>query len=124
MSFPDPDRPSSWVPYKSTNCASCRATCCRLPLEVRAPDLVRLGLATPDEANAPKKLGKRLVREGVVRTFRASTGFFLLEQKPSGECRFLGPDRLCTVYETRPDTCRDFPSLVGPRVGFCPYCRA
>jgi Fe-S-cluster containining protein len=109
------------VPYRASNCATCQAVCCKLPLEVRAPDLVRLGLASVDEAVSPKRLGKRLVREGVVRSFRASTGFFLLEQKTNGDCRFLGEDRRCTVYLVRPDTCRDFPSLVGPRVGSCPY---
>ncbi|MFX8585764.1 YkgJ family cysteine cluster protein, partial [Acinetobacter baumannii] len=56
-----------------------------------------------------------------MRTFRAATGFYLLEQKTNGDCRFLGEDRRCTVYEARPDTCRDFPLRVGPRIGFCPY---
>lgn len=115
------DRPSTWKPYRAANCDGCQAVCCKLPLEVRAADLVRLGLASPDEAGAPKRLGKRLVREGVVRTFRAATGLFLLEQTAAGDCRFLGGDRRCTVYERRPDTCRDFPSVVGPRVGWCPY---
>ena len=115
------DRPSTWLPYRESACATCQAVCCKLPLEVRAADLVRLGLATEDEAAAPRRLGKRLVREGVVRTFRAATGLFLLEQTASGDCRFLGADRRCTVYERRPDTCRDFPSVVGPRVGWCPY---
>ncbi|MGZ3650650.1 MAG: YkgJ family cysteine cluster protein [Bdellovibrionota bacterium] len=124
MSVVNPDLPSTWLPYKSTNCTSCRAVCCKLPLEVRADDLVRLGLATEDEVSSPKRLGKRLVRLGVVRTFRAATGFFMLEQQANGDCRFLGADRRCTVYEIRPDTCRDFPSKVGPRVGFCPYRKA
>jgi Fe-S-cluster containining protein len=124
MSVVNQDRPSTWLPYRAASCASCQAVCCKLPLEVRAGDLVRLGLATPDEASAPKRLGKRLVREGVVRTFRAATGLFLLEQQTNGDCRFLGADRRCTVYERRPDTCRDFPSRVGPRVGFCPYRRS
>lgn len=118
------DRPSTWIPYRPSNCLSCQAVCCKLPLEVRTPDLVRLGLATVDEAAAPSRLGKRLVREGVVKSFRAATGLFMLEQKPNGDCRFLGPDRRCTVYDIRPDTCRDFPSKVGPRVGFCPYRKA
>ena len=123
MEIPNPDRPSTWLTYREANCSSCLAVCCRLPLEVKAPDLVRLGLATSDEAVAPKRLGKRLVREGVVRSFRAATGLFMLEQKPNGDCRYLGEDRRCTVYELRPDTCREFPSKVGPRVGFCPYRR-
>ncbi len=121
MSSVNQDRPSTWLPYRESSCSTCQAVCCKLPLEVKAPDLVRLGLATEDEANAPKRLGKRLVREGVVRSFRAATGLFLLEQTAGGDCLFLGADRRCTVYEKRPQTCRDFPSLVGPRVGWCPY---
>jgi uncharacterized protein len=115
------DRPSTWRPYRESNCVQCAAVCCRLPLEIKAPDLVRLGLAGPDEIQAPKKLAKRLVREGVLRSFRLATGLFLLEQQANGDCRFLGSDLRCTVYEIRPDTCRDFPARVGPRVGFCPY---
>ena len=121
MSSVNQDRPSTWIPYRESYCLSCRAVCCRLPLEVRAKDLVRLGLARPEEEETPKKLGKRLVKEGIVRTFRAATGLFLIEQKSNGDCRFLGEDRRCTVYEKRPDTCRDFPVKVGPRVGYCPY---
>jgi Fe-S-cluster containining protein len=121
MNKVDQDRPSTWVPYRESACLKCQAVCCKLPLEVRAPDLVRLGLATEDEAVSPRRLGKRLARDGVVRSFRAATGFFLLEQKPNGDCRFLGSDRRCSVYDRRPDTCRDFPSRVGPKVGYCPY---
>lgn len=92
-----------------------------MPVEVRAEDFVRLGLATEDEAQAPKKLFKRLRREGVVKTYRANSGLYQLEQKNGTDCYFLGPDRLCTVYEKRPGVCRDFPVKVGPRVGWCPY---
>lgn len=118
---PNPDRPSTWVRYRERLCSGCEATCCRLPLEVRAADLVRLGLATEDEAQAPKRLSKRLIRERIVRTFRSATGLYLLEPQANGDCQFLGKDRLCTVYEKRPDTCRGFPHSLGPRVGFCPY---
>ncbi len=121
MNLVDQDRPSTWRPFRAGLCGSCAATCCRLPLEVRAADLVRLGIATEDEATAPKRLSKRLVREGIVRTYRSATGLFLLEQRANGDCQFLGEDRRCTEYERRPDTCRDFPSRVGTRVGFCPY---
>lgn len=117
----DQDRPSTWLRYQEKNCTACKATCCTMPVEVNAQDFVRLGLATEDEARAPKKLFKKLKKAGVVRTFRASSGLYLLEQKGIRDCYFLGADRLCTVYEKRPDVCRDFPSKVGPRVGFCPY---
>ena len=116
----DKDRPSTWVPYRASLCDTCIAACCTMPLEVKREDLERLGLADPLEAS-PKKIAKRLQKEGVVRTYRAATELFLLEQKADGTCQFLGADRRCTVYEKRPHTCRGFPSTLGPRVGFCPY---
>jgi Fe-S-cluster containining protein len=93
-----------------------------MPVEVEISDLVRLGLVTEDEARGSlKRVGRRLEREGIVRSFRAGTGLFLLEQKANRDCIFLGDDRLCTVYERRPGVCRSFPVGIGPRPGFCPY---
>lgn len=92
-----------------------------MPLEVCAEDLVRLGVASEDELSAPKKMAKRLIREKIVRTYRQATGLYLLEQKNGRDCLFLGSDRKCTVYDKRPNVCRDFPTKIGPRVGFCPY---
>jgi uncharacterized protein len=93
-----------------------------MPLEVKREDLEHLGLADPLEPSA-KKIAKRLQKEGIVRTYRAATELFLLEQKSDGTCQFLGADRRCTVYDRRPSTCRGFPADLGPRVGFCPYRR-
>lgn len=117
----DQDRPSTWVRYREEYCLTCVAACCTMPVEIRVEDLVRLGLASVDEAQAPKKLAKRLQKEKIIRSFRFSTGLYLLEQKNGRDCIFLGRDRLCTVYEKRPDVCRGFPVALGPRVGFCPY---
>jgi uncharacterized protein len=120
MRRPDVDRPSEWIRYRQALCNGCWAGCCTMPVEVTAQDLVRLGVATEDEARASlKKLAKRLMKEGVVKSYRAGTGLFMLEQKQNRDCVFLGENRLCTVYEKRPDVCRKFPS-VGPRPGFCP----
>lgn len=80
--------------------------------------MTRLGLAV-DEAS-DKRAFQRLRKEGIVRSYRAATGLFLLEQTSAGRCLFLEGSR-CAVYDARPDTCRDFPQRVGPRVGFCPY---
>lgn len=91
-----------------------------MPVEVKLSDLVRLGLAEEGELSA-KKITKRLAKLALVRTYRAATGLFLLQEKSDGSCPFLGADKLCTVYEQRPDTCRGFPSDLGPRLGFCPY---
>jgi Fe-S-cluster containining protein len=114
----DKDRPSSWVSYSPGLCANCVAACCTMPLEVRLSDLIRLGLVEEGEAS-PKKIARRLSK--IVKSYRAASGLFLLQQKADESCPFLGEDRLCTVYEKRPDVCRGFPSTLGPRVSYCPY---
>ena len=116
----DPDRPSTWLKYRPGLCEGCWAGCCSLPVEVSAGDLLRMGLIGEDEVRGSlKKVARRLERQGVVKSFRSATGLFTLEQKPHGDCVFLGSDRLCTIYEKRPDVCRQFPSI-GPRPGYCP----
>lgn len=117
------DRLSNWTRYRPTLCNGCWATCCRLPVEATASDLVRLGLISEDESQGSlKKAARRLESEGYVRQFRASSGIFTLAQSPAGDCIFLGKDRLCTRYETRPNVCRKFPEI-GPKPGFCPQKR-
>jgi len=92
-----------------------------MPVEVKASDLVRLGLLSEDETlTSLKKPAQRLIREGFVKSFRASTGLFMLEQKSDRSCVFLDSQRRCTVYEKRPEVCRLFPVYVGPKVGYCP----
>ena len=112
--------PSTWAPFRPSLCDGCRAGCCTLPVEVNAADLVRLGLATEDEVTSSlKRVSKRLAREGVIVSFRARTGLFILTQKNNGDCVYLDEARRCTGYEKRPETCRNFPQ-VGPRSGYCP----
>lgn len=121
MKRPDIDRPSTWKPYRTEMCEGCFGGCCTMPVEIRLSDLLRLGLTTEDEASASiKKLAKRLTKEGIISSYRSGTEFFMLTQKANRDCLFLdSTTRLCTVYEKRPDTCREFPSI-GPRPGFCP----
>lgn len=121
MKLPDVDRPSTWRSYKKGMCDGCYGSCCTMPVEVRLQDLIRLELTSADEAaGSVKKLAKRLIREGLVVSYRQGTEFFMLAQKANRDCYFLdSKTRLCTVYEKRPDTCREFPSI-GPRPGFCP----
>ena len=91
-----------------------------MPVEVLAEDLFRLGLIGEDEVRgSPKKVFKKLSKQGVLKSFRASTGLFMLVQKSNDDCIFLGADRLCEVYDRRPGVCREFPKI-GPRPGFCP----
>jgi Fe-S-cluster containining protein len=120
----DRDRPSSWPRYRAGLCEGCWAGCCTLPVEVSAFDLIRLGLITEDEASGSlKKVARRLMKEGKVRSFSAPVGLFILEQRGGRDCIFLGEkDRLCTVYDKRPEVCRRFPKI-GPRPGHCPAIR-
>ncbi len=94
-----------------------------LPVEVKIEDLIRLELVTADEAiGSHKKIAKRLQREGIVKSYRTSSGLFMLEQNEGRDCYFLDKKtRLCSVYEKRPGVCREFPKTIGPRPGFCPY---
>ena len=56
----DKDRPSTWKRFAAENCTRCRANCCSMPVEVKLADLLRLGIASADEAvNSIKKLAKR-----------------------------------------------------------------
>lgn len=121
MSRTDVDRPSTWRAYKTEMCSGCRGSCCTMPVEIKLSDLIRLGLTDEDEAaGSIKKLSKRLMKEGYIVSYRQGTEFFMLSQKSNNDCYFLdSKTRLCTVYEKRPDTCRQFPSI-GPRPGFCP----
>ncbi|WP_413586381.1 YkgJ family cysteine cluster protein [Bdellovibrio sp. HCB274] len=117
----DKDRPSTWKSYKQGMCNGCHGHCCTMPVEVKLADLIRLGVTDEDEAaSGVKKLSKRLIKEKIIISYRSGTEFFMLASRPNGDCHFLHPiTRLCTVYEKRPDTCREFPSI-GPRPGFCP----
>lgn len=119
----DIDRLETWTRYRPGLCANCAANCCTLPVEVRVPDLVRLLLLDPFEAEheAPKQIARRLSKAGVIEHFNFKHAIFTLARRASGDCVFLDAvTRRCTVYERRPDTCRKHPQ-VGPRPGYCPY---
>lgn len=122
MSRVDKDRLSTWRKYESTFCVSCKANCCCMPVEVKVSDLIRLGVTDQDEIeHSIKKTAKRLKKEGLITSYREGTEFFMLSQKPNGECLFLdSKTRFCTVYDKRPETCRLFPAQMGARVGYCP----
>jgi len=101
-------------------CDGCWSGCCTLPVEVSASDLIRLGLIVEEEAAVSlKEVAKKLMKKKVVQAFNAKAQLFILEQRNGRDCLYLGKDRLCTVYEKRPEVCRAFPKI-GPRPGFCP----
>jgi Fe-S-cluster containining protein len=121
MSSPDKDKPWTWVKYRDGMCQSCRADCCRMPVEITAEDLIRLGLSNNDELErSVKKVASRLKKEGKISSYRETTNLFMLASRPDGSCLFLDPKtNFCLVYEVRPSVCRRFPAI-GPRPGYCP----
>ena len=118
----DIDRTETWQRYDKRLCHSCRATCCTLPVEVRLDDLVRLGLADEFERGEPlKNVFRRLSKTGVVERLNLKSELFTLKRMANGDCQYLDrASRRCTVYEQRPDTCRNHPQI-GPRPGYCVY---
>lgn len=118
----DIDRPSTWIRYRDGLCKGCVGGCCQMPVEVHFDDLLRLGLVSEDDRSiSRRKLAARLTQEKVIQSYRHGTDLFMLAQKANRDCLFLDlHTRLCTVYDKRPQVCRDFPSI-GPRPGFCPH---
>ena len=69
FSLVDVDRLDTWTRWRAGQCASCTANCCTMPLEVRLPDLVRLGLVDAFEAEheEPRLIARRLLKARVQR---------------------------------------------------------
>lgn len=119
----DVNRLDTWSRYRSGMCDTCVANCCAMPVEVRLPDLVQLGLVDPFEAEGGdlKQIAKRLMKTGHIDHFYFRQGIYTLAQRANGDCMYLdATTRRCTVYEQRPSTCRKHPQ-VGPRPGWCAY---
>lgn len=118
----DIDRTDTWLRYRKGLCDSCHGSCCTLPVEVRIDDLIRLELVDEFERSTPlKQIAKRLQKEGVIERLNLKSGIFTLRRMSNDDCLFLDRhSRRCTVYDKRPDTCRNHPQI-GPRPGFCAY---
>lgn len=119
----DVDRTETWTRYRTGLCDRCMANCCTMPVEVKLPDLVRLELVDPFEAEheSPKQIAKRLSKAGLIEHFNFKHEIYTLGRRADGDCRFLDAQtRRCTVYDKRPGTCRKHPQ-VGPRPNHCPY---
>ena len=116
------DRLDTWAKYRSGMCLGCMAGCCTLPVEVRISDLIRIGLVDEFERDEPaKNIARRLQKEGVVERFNQKSGIFTLARMSNNDCLYLDrKSRRCTIYDKRPDTCRNHPH-VGPRPGYCAY---
>ncbi|MBT0570312.1 YkgJ family cysteine cluster protein [Curvibacter sp. CHRR-16] len=120
----DVDRLDTWSRYRNGLCDTCQANCCTMPLEVGLPDLIRLGVVDPFEAEyeEPRRIAKRLEKAGIIEHFNHKHCLFTIARRAGGDCRFLDAQtRRCTVYEQRPDTCRLHPQKKSPKPGYCAY---
>ena len=123
ISIVNVDNCDTWTRYRNGLCNTCAANCCTMPVEVKLPDLVRLELVDPFEAEheEPKHNAKRLQKMAVIEHFNFKNSIFTLSRRANGDCQNLdAKTRRCTVYEKRPNACRLHPQ-VGPRPGYCPY---
>lgn len=118
----DITRTETWSRYRKSLCATCQGWCCRLPVEVRVDDLVRMEIIDAFEAvEPPKVLAKRLLKVGIIDHFNFKNSLFTLARRANDDCLYLDAQiRRCTIYELRPQTCRNHPTI-GPRPGYCPY---
>lgn len=111
-----------WKRFEQSMCSSCEATCCYLPVEATASDLVRMGIL--DEFHLELDL-KEIVKDALahrdVIRYNSKDEKFTLKQGASGACIYLDlKKKNCTIYDKRPETCRNHP-MIGPKRGFCAY---
>lgn len=113
---------SHWTKYRKGLCDSCHANCCTLPVEAKVSDLVRMGLVDAFEAEGNlKNIAKRLQKARIVSHFNHKSEMFTLARMANDDCLYLDAQtRRCTIYNERPETCRNHPQ-VGPKPNFCPY---
>ena len=84
--------------WKQIDCTTCANCCKTLQIVVDSKDIRRLSARL---GVSPQKFAQKYVRKDEEGTkYLAST-----------PCVFLGADNRCTVYEDRPQACRDFPYL-------------
>lgn len=83
----------------------CGAQCCR------APGWFAL---TPEELERIDLLAQELDIEVLI--YPRDDGAFVLDHLTNGgTCPFLDEDKLCRIYEHRPQACREFPVKPSPR---------
>lgn len=118
----DIDNTATWAKYTKKLCDHCAATCCSLPVEVKATDLIRMGLMDEFELSEElKHVARRLQKKRVIEHFHSKSATFTLSRMANGDCLYLDSrTRRCTIYSQRPETCRNHPRI-GPRAGYCAF---
>lgn len=118
----DLENTATWAKFTPKLCSHCSASCCSLPVEVTAQDLVRMALI--DEFSLtedPKFIARRLMKGRLIEHFHSRTATFTLARRANGDCIYLDSrTRRCVIYAIRPETCRNHPRI-GPRSGYCAF---
>ncbi len=96
-------------PKTRYNCERCPAYCCSYPvIELTKKDLRRLAKHLGLSLKRTVKKFTELDDEGKTRIMRHRR-----DEHFGSVCRFLDREtRSCTIYEGRPEICRDFPGTV------------
>lgn len=115
------DNLNRWTLYKKDLCKTCEGLCCYMPVEVEISDLIRMGILTEFHLELGlKEQNKDALRHPSIIRYTPSTMKYTLTQKPNGTCFYLDENKRCTIYELRPNTCRNHPK-VGPKPNYCAY---
>ena len=95
------------------DCSKCPAYCCSYPqIEVSKADIARLARHSGVSEAVAEERYTKLEREDQVRVLRHRE-----DEHFTSVCMFLDrKERRCTVYESRPATCRGYP--YGSRCGY------
>ena len=90
----------------SYDCSKCPGYCCSYPLiEVTRSDIARLARHHGLDYEAAEERFTLYDRDEKVRGLRKRKDEYF-----GSVCRFFDPkERRCTVYEARPEACRDYP---------------
>ncbi|MCK5516300.1 MAG: hypothetical protein KAI39_05435, partial [Desulfobulbaceae bacterium] len=68
----DIDDIGTWVKHKKYLCSHCDTGCCRLPVEAKSGDLIRMGLMDEFELeDSLKHVARRLIKAGVIEHFHS-----------------------------------------------------
>lgn len=110
-----------WLPYKKELCESCVGTCCYMPVEIITEDLLRMQIFNTFhlELSINEQI-KEALKNSAIKRYTPSSQKFTLVQKPDGSCFYLDKKGRCSIYDLRPNTCRNHPRI-GPKPNFCAY---
>jgi len=84
--------------FEKTDCLACGNCCKSAPPIITNQDIKRI-------ARFLKVSPKQVFRQYVIQDFNGEMSF---DQVP---CNFLGEDNYCSIYEARPNACRDYPHV-------------